>query len=59
MRTFSHWSTLLTFRDGKTYRQRGIYINFKFAGIEERIFNPDGSLCPLPDGRTSSADTHP
>lgn len=48
------WYILATFRDGSTCRERGIP-----GGIETRIFNPDGSLRPLPNGRTSPADHEP
>jgi hypothetical protein len=51
------WTTIFTFRDGSTYRQRGLNNpDGTFASIEERIFNADGTLRPLPNGRTSPAD---
>lgn len=48
---FGPWYILVTFRDGSTYRERAIP-----GGMEARIFNPDGTLRPLPDGRKSPAD---
>ena len=46
------WTTLCTFRDGSQYRSRTIP-----GGIEDRIFNADGTLQPLPGGRKTLADS--
>ena len=61
MNSYGPWSIVLTFNDGSTYRQRAIYTThyFTLGGVEERIFNPDGTLRPLTGGRTSPADTNP
>lgn len=52
----NEWTIIMRFRDGSTQRQRGLYRDGTFIGIEERIFDPDGTLRPLPGGRTSPAD---
>lgn len=49
--SYGPWHVIMRFRDGSEHRRRMIP-----GGIEERIFNPDGTLRPLPDGKTSPAD---
>lgn len=57
--TAGTWITLVRFNDGSTYRTRALFEDNAQVGIEERIFNADGTLRPLPGGRTSLADGDP
>lgn len=50
------WHIRCTFEDDSTYRERGLVKDGAVVGVEERIFNADGSLRPLPDRRRSPAD---
>jgi hypothetical protein len=51
---------VISFADQSTYKERALWdAQGDIAGIEARLFNADGSLRPLADGRTSLADTNP
>lgn len=57
--TAGTWETLFRYKDGTIHKRRALYNGEACAGTEERLFNKDGSLQPLPNGRTSLADTQP
>jgi hypothetical protein len=54
------WCVRFSFTGGRKVKCRVLYdLAGNTVGLEERIFDKDGKLMPLPDGRTSYADTHP
>lgn len=59
-KTFGPWRLACQFKDGNLLRERTIYDGTNGAvgvtGIETRMFDREGYLLPLPEGRTSSAD---
>ena len=53
--TAGSWHVVATLGQN-TYRERALIDNGQVVGLEARMFDVQGRLLPLPDGRTSLAD---